>query len=218
MKSSITILSVLSFLIFSDFTFAKETLPLPFMNASDFTPFWRDEKSNQNRIPATVSAFQFKNQLNKALTESHMRGHISLVNFFFTSCGNVCPRLMNRVQSIQKDLSSLSGLKIYSISVMPEVDSPTRLADYAQARQLNLKNWDLITGDRSAIYDLGRGVFRADRNPDGTIANSEFIHTQAIYLIDSDLRIRGIYQSDKLADMKLLVEDAFKLVRADSTN
>lgn len=187
---------------------------LPYMKATDFTPYWKGDNSNQNIEPATISSFQFKNQENKTLTENSMKGHISLVNFFFTSCGSVCPRLMNQVQKVQKNLSSVSGLRIYSISVMPEVDSTSLLARYAKSRRIDLKNWDLITGDRTAIYQLGRNIFRADRNPDGTVEDSEFIHTQAIYLVDADLHIRGVYQSDKASDMELLIGDANKLALA----
>lgn len=195
---------------FSSQAWCVQPLSLPYMKASDFTPFWKDSK-NEGISPATVSSFQFKNQSNQNLTENNMKGHVSLVNFFFTSCGFVCPRLMTQVQNVQKQLSSVSRLRIFSFSVMPEVDSPEILSGYAKSRNINLKNWDLITGDRASIYQLGRKVFRADRNPDGTVDNSEFIHSQAIYLVDSDLRIRGIYQSDKPNDIKLLIEDAKRL-------
>lgn len=200
---------------FSSAAFATEISALPYMKATDFTPFWKTSVAEWTFAPATVSHFQFKNQSNETLTEGSMKGHISLVNFFFTRCGSVCPRLMSRLQSVQKALFPISGLQIYSISVMPEVDSPGLLASYAQSRNINLKNWNLITGDRSAIYQLGRGVFRADRNPDGSLANSEFIHTQAIYLVDADLHIRGVYQSDKAADMELLIQDTKHLVQSN---
>jgi protein SCO1/2 len=193
------------------FPLFAETLPLPYMKASDFTPFWKSTLTEKDPIPAAVDAFRLKNQANQVLTEKSMKGHISLVNFFFTSCGSVCPRLMNQVQKVQKKLIGVSGVRIYSISVTPDEDSPRQLADYAKSRTMDLKNWDLITGDRAEIYRLGRNVFRADRTPDGTISNSEFIHTQAIYLLDSEMRIRGVYQSDKVTDMALLVQDAAKL-------
>lgn len=192
--------------------FASTPSPsLPFMKASDFTPFWKEGTGGEDVPAATVTPFRFKNQADRAVTESDLKGHVSLVNFFFTSCGFVCPRLMTQVQGVQKKLPSGSKIRIFSISVMPEDDLPAKLRAYAKARSINLRNWDLITGKRDEIYNLGRGVFRADRNPDGTLADSEFIHTQAVYLVDQSLRIRGVYQSDKSSDMALLVKDATRL-------
>jgi protein SCO1/2 len=106
----------------------------------------------------------------------------------------------------------------YSISVTPEEDSPSRLSSYAETRKINLTNWDFLTGDHDTIYQLGRKVFRADRNPDGTTSESVFIHTRAIYLIDSELRIRGVYQSEKASDIETLVEDTKQLVQEKDFN
>ncbi len=187
--------------------------PLPFMSASDFTPYWNDSAQKPAPLPATVTPFQLKTQSNGLLTEASLRGHVSLVNFFFTSCGSLCPRLMSQVQKVQEKLAPLAQARFYSFSVTPERDSPERLLDYAKARKLDLRNWDLVTGDHDAIFGLGRGVFRADRNPDGTRSKSLFIHTTAIYLVDSNLRVRGVYLSDKPADMQLLVQDAQRLAQ-----
>jgi protein SCO1/2 len=188
------------------------------MSHADFTPYWPQSPhpgdtnpNNAPQQPATVPSFQFKNQSGATISDSSLRGHLSVVSFFFTSCGNVCPRLISRVQEVQKKLGTTGDLRIYSFSVAPQTDSPEQLASYAKSRKLDLRNWDLITGERDAIYRLGRETFRADRNPDGTTLQSEFILSQAIYLVDENLRIRGVYQSDKGKDIKALIEDAGRL-------
>jgi protein SCO1/2 len=186
---------------------------LPYMKASDFTPFWRDVPAEAQTPAATVTPFKLKTQADHELTDESLKGHVSLVNFFFASCGAVCPRLMSQMQSVQKKIAAVPGARLYSVSVTPEDDSPERLAQYAKARKFDLRNWDLVTGDHAAIYKLGRNVFRADRNPDGTRSSSEFIHTLSIYLVDAQLRIRGVYQSDKPKDMALLAQDAAALAR-----
>lgn len=197
---------------------ASTDLALPFMDANSFTPYWTEEPSRVVQQPATVTPFQFTNQLGEAVTDSQMRGHVSLVNFFFTSCGSICPRLMSQVQKVQKKLASVPQARFYSFSVTPKRDTPERLSFYAKSRKLDLKNWDLITGNHEAIFSLGRGIFRADRNPDGTKSESGFIHSLAIYLVDPQLRIRGVYQSEKPEDMKLLVADAAKLAKESALN
>jgi protein SCO1/2 len=149
MKKFTVYITALQLLCLSTSAFGSQP-QLPFMKSTDFTPFWPGTEKI-DPLPATVSNFEFKNQGDKVLTDGNMKGHISLVNFFFTSCGMVCPRLMSKVQSVQKELASIAGLRIYSFSVMPEVDSPARLLTYAHNRKIDLKNWDLVTGDRAAI-------------------------------------------------------------------
>ncbi|MEM7646014.1 MAG: SCO family protein, partial [Pseudomonadota bacterium] len=147
-------------------------------------------------------------QNNQSLSENDFRGHLSLINFFFVACPKVCPLMMRNVQNLQKTLGSqMSQVQIYSFSVQPEMDTPERLRSYAETYQIDLTNWTLLTGKKKQIYNVGKNMFKADGAVGKQKSEENFIHTQNIYLVDNELNIRGIYNSNDPKDMQQLKED-----------
>lgn len=194
----------------SQMAFAS-TRPLPFLNKQDLTPFWPTE--TQKYIPATIEKFALENQDQKSVTEEKLKGKVSILHFFFGTCGSVCPILIHNVQDLQKKLSQNSQTHFFSISVMPEEDTPEALRAYAKRAKLNLKNWDLVTGDRKEIFRLGRGTLRADQGDSESTAKASFVHNQNVYLIDPQLKIRGIYDGGSRESLALLIKDAQALTK-----
>ena len=188
-------------------SFAAIARPLPYLASDDFTPYWPGETSKETRTAARVGAFRLENQNGNAITENSLRGHLSLVSFFFSECSSVCPLLMGKIQLVQKELGSSSNLRFYSLSITPGNDTPEKLRDFARRRHLALGNWDLVTGDQIEIYRVGREYFRADKNP----KPGAFVHSENAYLIDSQLRIRGIYQIGNPSTVDRLVQDVREL-------
>lgn len=185
--------------------------PLPFLNKQDLTPFWPSE--TQKYTPATIENFALENQDQKTVTEEKLKGKVSILHFFFGTCGSVCPILIHNMQDVQKKLSGNSRTHFFSISVMPEEDTPKALLAYAKHAKLNLKNWDLVTGDRKEIFRMGRGTLRADQGDSESTAKASFVHNQNVYLIDPQLKIRGIYDGGSRESLALLIKDAQILER-----
>lgn len=194
---------------------------LPFFQESDLTPYWEAEftKNPQDNLhsPATVKPFKVTNQEGQIITETNLRGKLSLVSFFFASCGSTCPTLMNSIQKTQAKLKKMgqnSHVQIYSFSVMPEHDTAEVLKNYSKMHHLDLSNWNLLTGDHDEIYRIGKGMFKADRSIGGKKSKSSFIHSEDIYLVDPQLRIRGIYAASNAKQMELLAQDMNQLKRS----
>jgi protein SCO1 len=99
----------------------------------------------------------------------------------------------------------------YSFSVKPEADSPEKLRAYAEALQINTQRWKLLTGDRKVIYQVGKDIFKADGSVGSQKSEDSFIHTQNIYLLDKQRRIRGIYDTNDGVAMQLLAKDIARL-------
>ena len=57
-----------------------------------------------------------------------MKGKILLVNFFFTECDGICPRMTQNLVGVQKLLAPRVGKDIfmYSIRLEPEHDTPEK--------------------------------------------------------------------------------------------
>jgi protein SCO1/2 len=183
---------------------------LPYYSAEDLTPYWPHESHLQTLKPAIVPRFSLFNQNNQKITHQDLNKKITLVNFFFCQCRGICPLMMNRLQKFQQALKTQHPtilVHLYSLSVEPENDRPQNLQAYAKEQGLDLAHWDLLTGEQKEIFDLGRNIFRADRALGSKVSNPTFTHSTYVYLLDHLRQIRGVYNTDKLADMDLLTQD-----------
>lgn len=181
---------------------------LPFYENHEMTPYWPDQKPNPKFKPAQVSDFKAINQDGKNIDLNSMKGHVTLVNFFFVKCPGICPAMMHSVQKIEKALAQeIGNIQIYSFSVMPETDTPDKLKDYASKYHINGKKWLLLTGQKDVIYHVGKDMFKADGAVGPQKSKDSFIHTQNLYLVDQDLYIRGIYNTGNAAEMKNIKGD-----------
>jgi protein SCO1/2 len=77
-----------------------------------------------------------------------------MVNFIFTTCTTICPVLSAIFTQAQKRYSNeLEGVKLISISIDPEYDTPVRLQEYARRFHAQ-EGWTFFTGDLEAIIDV----------------------------------------------------------------
>lgn len=73
------------------------------------------------------------------------------MQFIFTSCATVCPVLSAGFAQSVADMTALDGdVRLISISIDPEYDTPARLKQYAN-RYNAPENWTFLTGNRSDI-------------------------------------------------------------------
>lgn len=182
---------------------------LPFYNTPDFTAVWHAEEVSHKLAP-----FQFQNQDNKSIDEKDLLGKIHVANFFFTICPSLCPRLMESMQKVSQAFPSDSIVWIMSYSVMPNRDSVSVLKNYAITHKINTPKWNLLTGDKKAIYQLARKSYFADENLGVQRKENDFLHTENFILVDKQLRIRGIYNGTIPLDIEHLIED-IKVLKAE---
>lgn len=181
---------------------------LPFFDSTDLTPYWDDSPRAKSFTPTHIVSFHVIDQDGHEVNEKTFQAKPALVNFFFAKCPGICPVMMQSVRRFQNNLGSKANeVSIYSFSVTPKEDTPEVLRAYAKTQKIDLKNWKLLTGDRDQIFALGKGVFKADGSVGSERKPSSFIHTSNIYLVDTKLRLRGIYDTSNAGAMKLLAKD-----------
>ena len=56
-----------------------------------------------------VPAFSFTNQEGKTITNKDYEGKVYIVEFFFTTCPTICPRMSRNLVSIQDDLKEFEN-------------------------------------------------------------------------------------------------------------
>ena len=92
-----------------------------------------------------------------------LKGKTVVINAFFTTCTSVCPPMNRNMERIQEALGDRVGRDVFlvSITVDPEVDTPTRLKDYAKKFNAG-PGWVFLTGKKEnldwALYKLGQYV------------------------------------------------------------
>ncbi len=179
---------------------------LPYYNTQDLTPTWNPRNGHQ------IAYFNLKDQTGNKFGSDSLTGKIYIANFFFTTCPSICPKMTRCFKIIQDSIANMQHVEIVSFSVMPWVDSVNKLKVYGEQNNINPTKWHLLTGDKSIIYALGRASFFADNNK--LSDTSSFIHTDKMYLIDNQNRIRGVYNATKVDDIARVLAD-IKILKKD---
>jgi len=137
-------------------------------------------------------------------------GKVSVVNFFFTSCPSICPKMMRNLQGVHELYRNDSGVIFLSMSVDPERDDPERLAGYARSLNANTEHWRFLTGEKKVIYGLARHAYFLTAS-EGDGGAQDFIHSENIVLVDRSGHIRGYYNGLDEKSMDQLSEHIAKL-------
>ena len=79
-----------------------------------------------------------------------------VLNFIFTTCSTVCPVLSATFSNFQEKLGAdATSVKMISISIDPEQDTPAKLREYAKKFQAG-PQWQFYTGSVSQSVDVQR--------------------------------------------------------------
>jgi protein SCO1/2 len=170
---------------------------LPYFNAADFTPEWNNPI---HKIPE----FSFTNQNGKRITNATYLGKIYIADFFFTSCPGICPKLTKNMGVLQDFYKDDINIKLLSHTVMPWKDSVPILKDYAIKNNVLDSKWNLVTGNKEALYKIARTGYFADEDFVKTQDESNFIHTENFVLVDKGGYIRGVYNGTLPVDVERL--------------
>ena len=184
---------------------------LPFYNTPDFTALWLEPGDAGYDQIHTIPAFSFTDQLGNNVSNKTTAGKIYVANFFFASCKNICPAMMDNLNKVQQAFKKNKDVLILSHSVTPLKDDVTALRKYANQRHIDSKRWHLLTGDRDATYKLARQAYFADEASGFEKKPDEFLHTENVVLIDTKGRIRGVYNASLAVEIDMLIEDIKRL-------
>ncbi|WP_339921419.1 SCO family protein [uncultured Flavobacterium sp.] len=177
---------------------------LPYYNSSDYTPVWDVPEATSFH---KIRPFNLVDQEGKPFSEKDLDGKIAVVDFFFTSCPGICPKMTNSMSKIQAEFKNDDQIQLVSHSVTPDKDSVSVMATYGKKNNIQYSKWKLLTGDKEEIYNLGRKFYFVEEDLGENNDSSIFLHTENFVLIDKNRMIRGIYNSLDPSSMQSLVED-----------
>lgn len=162
-------------------------------------------KTVVDSIDYTVLPGKFIDQDSNIIDEATTKAKIYVVDFFFTSCPSICPKMMKEMGRVQDKYKSNSDVVILSYSIDPVRDSVARLKQYESKLGIQSAKWHLLTGDKDSIYTRAdKYLVSAGEDPD---APGGHIHSGNFILMDKQRRIRGYYDGTKEESVdKLLTE------------
>lgn len=184
--------------------------PLPYINPVDLEPEMVDPELLRVGMGHTIGKFKFKNQENKDISDQDVKGKIFVAEYFFTTCGTICPKMNAQMQRVQDAFKKNKEFKILSFTVHPEVDTVEQMKMYADGHGANPNQWWFLTGKKEELYALARKSFFVLKPAEGANlgdAGSDFIHTNNFVLIDKEMRIRGYYDGTSEKEVDQLIHD-----------
>lgn len=198
------VISVITISLF--YTALKPKKSLPIFNPSDVNPEMVDSTVQYKSKSHTIADFSFINQNGKTITQKDYEGKIYVADFFFTTCGSICPKMTANLAEVQKAIAKNPKVMLLSHTVMPDIDSVSVLKAYALKNGVDDKKWNLVTGDKKHIYSMARKSYLAVKlgKPDELY---DMVHTENFVLVDAQKRVRGFYDGTNQDDIKRLIED-----------
>ena len=142
--------------------------------------------------PKKVPEFALLNQDSTMITHHDYKGKVYLVDFFFTHCPTICPKMTSNLKYISEQFENNEDFGIVSISIDPKRDTPMQLKKYAENYGIKHPNWNLLTGDRNDIYELANNGFTIPVMENENVPGG-FEHSGYFALIDQDGYFRSRY-------------------------
>lgn len=193
--------------------------PLPIINPVDLETEMVDTTLLRVGMGHTIGSFEFKNQENKTITDKDVSGKVYVAEYFFTTCGTICPKMNAQMQRVQGAYKDEKEFKILSFTVDPEKDDVAAMHNYATGHGANPNQWWFLTGSKEKLYELARKSYfvlkPAEAKNLGDVG-SDFIHTNNFVLVDQQSRIRGYYDGTSEKEVDQLIHDIDQLLHAEN--
>lgn len=166
-----------------------------------------------------LGSFRFTERSGRTVTDADLANDVWIAAFIFTRCRSSCPVITAAMSGLQADLAD-SPVRLVSISVDPEHDTPTVLSEFAQTYRADPDRWWFLTGDREATYDLIRKGFLqavAETTEAERSAGAEAIaHSYRLALVDRGNRVVSFFNSNDVAEVDTLAERARSLAKLNA--
>jgi len=161
-----------------------------------------------------VPAFSLTDQEGRTVTKEDLRGKIWIADFIFTRCAGPCPLMTARMLEMQKALVKTPDVKLVSVTVDPEHDTPEVLKVYAEANFADPDRWMFLTGDKAVIEKLvTEGFMQHLSEEDG-----EPVHGTMFLVVDGNGMVRSARMLEDPELIPKILMDTGNLLREQGAN
>ncbi|HWP35727.1 MAG TPA: SCO family protein, partial [Thermodesulfobacteriota bacterium] len=163
-----------------------------------------------------VPDFALVERSGRTVTLADLLGTVWVANFIYTACTDTCPTQSLLLSRLQVEFAGEPDLRLVSITVDPEHDTPAALARYAARYRADPARWLFLTGPKPAVHALAKEGFRlgVSELPDPRPASgwrrlveprpaaathgasTLVLHSARVVLVDREGRIRAYHRPE----------------------
>ncbi len=163
------------------------------------------------QINLPLGDFALTNSMGEAFTRNSLRGRVWIVSSVYSRCPGPCLRMTQEMARLQKEFSGDERIRLLSVTVDPDFDTPPVLTEYAAKNGADKNRWIFLTGVKPEVRRFiltGLRLAVEDLPPGETSPEGPIIHSTKFILLDPDTRIRGYYDGLNSDSLAQLVRDA----------
>ena len=173
----------------------------------------QEEKPNFTRINADHLFLEenktYRTTINDSFNNDSLKDHITLVFFGYASCPDFCPDTLAKMNKLFKTVSENNQnkkLQLLFISIDPK-DEMEVMKKYVEYFNKDFIGMPMNDNDLDKVIKKA-GVYVKKVSSEGDI--DFYDHTGAIFIVNSDAKVIGIYTPPILND--LILEDIVKVL------
>lgn len=150
-------------------------------------------RANPIELPKVVLGDQDK----QTLSIQDYQGRLLLLDFIFTHCSNLCPRMTNNMQKLYQQTENAAWrdeVFLLTVSFDPQRDTPDRLKAYGKQFGADFHRWKFASAKQSVLQELLDAVGIVVIPQD----DGQFQHNAAVHIVDRQSRLADIRDYEKL--------------------
>lgn len=166
-------------------------------------------------VLAQLPAFSLVDQDGSPFGSAQMQGAVWVVDFVFTRCPSICPRMTAQMKRLQDESAKHgSALRLLSVSVDPAHDTPEAMKRYLGKYGADEARWRFLTGPLGDIEKTVTEGFKVgiDRGDGGADDFMSITHGGQFVVVDRKGRIRAFHDSSEPGETSAALRDAEALL------
>lgn len=160
-----------------------------------------------------ITAFSLTDQDGQPADAAILDGHYTVLDFYFTNCPIYCPVMSQIMKRVQRETEG-TDIRLLSISVDGEHDTPEVISAYANELGAEPRRWRFLTGDPGEVQSLCEKQLklglRADPAQtvklDGGKEMAFIDHPTRFILVGPDRHVLGMYSYAREDEIDLLIK------------
>ncbi|MBB1407119.1 SCO family protein [Pseudoalteromonas sp. SG44-5] len=140
-----------------------------------------------------LADFSLDDQHGELVTKQQLLGQWNLVFLGYTSCPDICPLTLAKLNAVYKNLRSDYPVQIWFVSVDPKRDTPAKRKDY-----IDYFNPDFlaVSGEHKQLFPMVRGLGLIYAISDSSESEYAVDHSASVAMVDGNGAVRAIFKPE----------------------
>lgn len=140
-----------------------------------------------------LADFSLDDQHGELVTKQQFLGQWNLVFLGYTSCPDICPLTLAKLNAVYKNLRSDYPVQIWFVSVDPKRDTPAKRKDY-----IDYFNPDFlaVSGEHKHLFPMVRGLGLIYAISDSSESEYAVDHSASVAMVDGNGAVRAIFKPE----------------------